>query len=39
MDFLFGLVIGLMIGWATTKPQFVIELQTKLLDLIANKTR
>ena len=38
MDFLFGLIIGLMIGWNTIQPQIAKDLQTKFVNLITSRS-
>ena len=38
MDFLFGLIIGLVLGWNTIQPQIARDLQTKFVNLISNRS-
>ena len=38
MDFLFGLIIGLVIGWNTIQPQIAKDLQTKIANLLVNRS-
>lgn len=37
MDTLFGLAVGLIIGWVFPKPQFAENLRTTIANLIAKQ--
>lgn len=39
MDFLLGIVIGLIIGWNSIQPQFAKDIQTKIVNLIDNRPK